>query len=185
MISKKGHKKMVASASQDVRQIEHRLVPDPMMTDAEYFERRRARPGPNVGKLSVPINMVELIGGLARIKDRTEQHEAVAARFRLLHDRAQLGGARATDYAAVRVDSSINTSVVGEIGERARRDYAEAVQFLGMIRSSLVERVVIYDMSLRRIAGGSGRASLRAGQELREALDDLAVHFQMASKRHP
>jgi hypothetical protein len=178
---RKGLRKMDAAISDGARHIERRLVPDPMMTDAEYFEQRRTRSGPHVGKVSAEINMIELIGGLARIRDRSEVQEAAAAKFRLLHERAQLGGARSIDYAAVRVDTSGAGDVV-EFGEAARRDYADAVRHLGMIRSSLVERVVVYDMSLRDIAGQGGRSKAKAKKGLQEALDDLAVHFRLAPK---
>lgn len=173
---------MDAGTIDGVRHVERRLVPDPMMSDAEYFEQRRTRSGPHVGKVSAEINMVELIGGLARIADRSEVQEAAAARFRLLHERAQLGGARAIDYTAVRVDTSGGGDAV-EFGERARHDYADAVRHLGLIRSSLVERVVVYDMSLRDIAGGGARARSRAKADLGDALDDLAVHFRLAPRR--
>jgi hypothetical protein len=183
MVSQKRLRKMAAVGADGGRQIEQRLVPDPMMTDAEYFERRRVRPGPNVGKVSADINMVELIGGLARVKNRTPLQEVAAARFRLLHERAHLSSARTMDYTAVRVDVSARSGGgAAEHGEQARRDYRAAVRHLGMLASSIVERVVIYDMSLREVAGGGGRASVLAGEALRQALDDLAVHFKLVSK---
>lgn len=173
---------MNAVAMDGVRLVEHRLVPDPMMTDAEYFEQRRTKSGPLVGKVSASMNMVELIGGLARIKDRTEVQEAAAGRFRLLHERAQIGGARAIDYGVARVDTSgSNYGLVVEFGEEARRAYSDAVRYLGMIRSSLVERVVVYDMSLRQVEPGR-RAQIKAKAALFDALDDLAVHFRFVAR---
>lgn len=184
MVSRKGLRKMDLVATDGVRQVERRLVPDPMMTDAEYFEQRRTKSGPHVGKVSAEINMVELIGGLARIRDRSDVQEAAAARFRLLHERAQLGGARSIDYAAPRVDTSGGGDAVA-FGEDARRDYADAVRHMGLVRSSLVERVVVYDMSLRDVAGQGGRNKARAKKGLQDALDDLAVHFRLAPKPRP
>ena len=102
-----------------------RLVPDPYLTDAEYFARRQKRSGANVGKVVVEINLAELIGGLARIAHNDAQEEA-AARFRGLFERAQIGGARAIDYSAVKVDTSGPSHLVFEIGERARAAYADA-----------------------------------------------------------
>lgn len=173
-----------APAWVDPREVGFRLVPDPSMTDAEYFHQRQAKSGPLVGKVTVAISMIELIGGLARIKDRSEAQEAAAAKYRLLHERAQIGGGRAIDYAAVKVDTSGQSgSASVEIGEDARRQYKDAVRYVGMTRSSLVERVVVYDQSISALAGKGSRARARATRDLLEALDDLAVHFRLASKR--
>lgn len=161
--------------------LERRWIQDPAISDAEYFHLRSTQSGPYVGKEFVPVNMLGLIGGLARIKDRSEVQVAAAAKYRLLHERAQLGGARSIDYAAVRVDTSGGGDVV-EFGEAARRDYADAVRYLGMLRSSLVERIVVHDMSLRDVAGQGGRGKAKAKQGLLSALDELAVHFKLAPK---
>lgn len=81
-----------------------------------------------------------------RIKGVTEPQEAAAAKYRLLHDRAQIGGARAIDHTAVRVDTSGQADVcIAEIGDDTGRQYKDAVRYLGMNRSSLVERIVVYD----------------------------------------
>lgn len=159
------------------RIVEIQMLPDPSMTDAEYFHQRRTKPGPFVGKAPVAVNLIELVGGFARFEDRTEAQMAAAARYRLLWERSQIGGARAVDISAIRVDKSgPPEDIAFMIGEDARREYRAAVQCLGMIRSALVESVVVHDRPLRQIASGS-RARARVGQELREALDDLAHHF--------
>lgn len=165
--------------------VEVRLVPDPSMSDAEYFHQRRTKSGPHVGKVGVAINMLELIGGLARIKGRSEHQEAAAARFRLLHERSQIGGARAMDYAKQRVDTSgPQQDISAEVGDDARRQYRDAVRCLGMVRSSLVERVVVHDQSISAVSGKGARARQRATLELLDALDELAVHFKLATRRH-
>lgn len=162
--------------------VEVRLVQDPAITDAEYFHQRQTKSGPYVGKVGVTINMLELVGGLARIRDRTELQEAAAAKYRLLHERSQIGGARAVDYAAVKVDTSgPSDSASAEIGEDARRQYKDAVQYLGMTRSSLVERIVVYDQSVSAVAGKGARARMTATRDLLDALEDLAVHFKFAT----
>ena len=163
--------------------IGERWVPDPGMSDAEYYHHRRTKSGPNVGKVEAKINMVELIGGLARL-ERSDTQEAAAARFRLVHERAQIGGARAIDYAAAKVDTSgPSDEMVEAVGAGARAEYSAAVRYLGMVRSSLVERVVVHDMSLGAVAGRSGAARARVRTELLAALDDLAVHFRLAAKK--
>ena len=138
-------------------------------------------------------NMMVLIGGFARISDRTEEQTLAAAKLRILHERAQLGGAKALDYGQVRVDTSGPTEeAVAEIGARARKEYMDAVQELGMLQSSVVERVVIHDMSLRELAatlelGDSGGARKAAKRQLFEAVNHLVEHFGLragAGARH-
>lgn len=161
----------------------HKMLPDPYLTDAEYFARRRTQLGPNVGKALVRVNMIELIGGLARIV-HTDTQEAAAARFRLVHERAQIGGARAIDYAMAKVDTSgPREEMVELVGAAARAEYSAAVRYLGMIKSSLVERVVVHDQSISSIAGRGMRDRRRVTADLLAALDDLAVHFRLAAKK--
>lgn len=163
--------------------IEDRLIPDPTMTDAEYFHQRQTKSGPQVGKVVASINMLELIGGLARIRGRSEAQEAAAGKFRLLHERAQIGGARAMDYAAVKVDTSgPSQDGSSDRGEDARRQYKDAVRYLGMVRSGLVERVVVHDQSISALAGKNSRARSKITEDLLAAIDDLAVHFKLANK---
>lgn len=165
------------------RIIGHRMVLDPAISDAEYYHLRQRLNGPNVGKVVAQVNLIELIGGLARIDGRTDLHEEVAARFRRTWESAQLGGARAIDYTQARVDTSgAGAMNLLEFGEWARADYSDAARFLGMVRSSLVERIVVHDQSLRAVAGKGGRAVGRIRLELFAALDDLAVHFQLAAR---
>lgn len=163
--------------------IETRLRPDPYLTDAEFYARRQRQLGPAAGYVPVRVNLSEAIGGLARIRHSQSQEEA-AAKFRGLWERAQIGGARAIDYAAVKVDTSgPSTTIVTDHGLAARRGYTAAVRHLGIASSSLVERVVIYDMPISRIAGIGARARARTTDALLVALDDLAVHFGLAQKR--
>ncbi len=165
------------------KHVSHRLVPDPSMSDAEYFEQRRTKSGPNVGKVMVAVNLGEMIGGLARLEHSDLQAEA-AMKYRNLFDRAQIGGARAIDYAAAKVDTSGPSDLaVFEVGAAARNDYSVTVRHLGLVRSSLVERVVCHDMSISSIAGRGMRARRRVTADLLAILDDLAVHFRLASKK--
>lgn len=160
-----------------------RMLPDPMLTDAEYFHKRRTKISENAGKAEVKISAVEWIGGLARLAHTDVQAE-VAAKYRMLHERAQLGGARAIDYSAVKVDTFGNANLdIADIGAGARSSYEDAVQFLGMIRSNLVERVIVHDMPVSQIAGSSARARSRTTRMLLDALDDLAVHFKLSARK--
>lgn len=163
--------------------IEHRLIPDPSISDAEYYHQRQIKSGPHVGKVSAPFNMLELIGGLARLKGASEMQIMAAAMYRKTFDRAQIGGARAVDYAAVKVDTSGpgGDPLAGRAVEALER-YKRAVRHLGMVRSSLVERIVCHDQNLTH-RGMGARARENAKAELFEALDDLAFHFQLTNKR--
>jgi hypothetical protein len=163
------------------RIIAARLVQDPSMSDAEYYHQRQIKSGPNVGKVMVQMNLVEYIGGLARLEGVSELQIMAAAEYRKAYDRAQIGGARAIDYAAVKVDTSgpqgdVLTPALVEALER----YKRATRFLGMIRSSLIERVVCHDEPLTS-RGMGARARARAKQELLTTLDDLAGHFKLQS----
>ncbi|KKB80796.1 hypothetical protein VW35_00885 [Devosia soli] len=165
------------------RIIEHRLVQDPGITDAEYYHQRQTKSGPHVGKVYVAMNMVEYVGGLSRLQGASEMQIMAAAKYRMAYDRAQIGGARAVDYAAVKVDTSgpredvLSGRMVDDL-----ENYKQAVRCLGMMRSSIVERVVCHDQSLTH-RGMGARARSRAKDELFAALDDLAVYFKLTTKR--
>lgn len=165
------------------RIIEHRLIPDPSMTDAEYWHQRQIKSGPNVGKTVVAMSMTEYIGGLARLKGASEMQIMAAAKYRMAFERAQIGGARAVDYAAVKVDTSgPNSDPLPARQVEALDRYKQAVRHIGMLRSALVERVICHDQSLTH-RGMGARARERAKTELFSALDDLAVHFSLTNKR--
>lgn len=164
--------------------IESRWVPDPSVTDAQFYHLKEQFPNSvRIGKMKADVKMTTLIGGFARIRGRTEAQTQAAARFRGLWERAQLGGAKAIDYGAVRVDSSgQGEDAIFEMGERARREYSSAVQRLGMIQSSLAEKVIVHDMSVHQVAkslgvGAGGAARERVTVEVREAVEALADHF--------
>ncbi len=165
------------------RIIEHRLVQDPSMSDAEYFHQRQLKSGPLVGKVGVAMNMIEYIGGLARLKGASEMQIMAAARYRNAYDRAQIGGAKAVDYTAVKVDTSgPREDILQGHHVDALEAYKEAVRCLGMLRSSLIERVIVHDQPLTH-RGMGARARAGAKDDLFSALDDLAVHFKLVTKR--
>lgn len=165
------------------------MVPNPLRTDATYRQELEEKPlEQQPGMIQVDVKMATLIGGFARVKGRTEAQTLAAARFRGLYERSQLGGPKALDYGAVKVDvSGPSESAVFEIGDQARREYIGAVQRLGMIKSSIVEKVVCHDMSVRDLAkaygaGEGGAARDRMTKQIREAIDDLTEHFGYAGR---
>lgn len=160
--------------------ISTRMRPDPYLTDAEFYVRRRTKSGPYAGMTAVQVNLSETIGGLARL-DHNDAQEAAAQRFKAIWEAALIGGAKAVDYAAVKVDTSgPRGDAVVEAGIHARMRYQDAVKFLGIIRSNLVERVVVHDVPISRIAGKGSRARAKTTADLLSALDDLAKHFSLA-----
>lgn len=160
-----------------------RWIQDPAMSDAEYFHQRQTKSGPYVGRVPVMTNMVEYVGGLSRLKGASEMQIMAAAKYRNAYDRAQIGGARAVDYEAVKVDTSgPREDVLAGRQVDALEAYKQAVRCLGMLRSSFVERVIVHDQPLTHRGMGS-RARERAKDELFSALDDLAVHFKLTMKR--
>jgi len=130
--------------------------------------------------IDVDKNMAILIGGLFRVKSRSEIQTLAAARYRDVYERSQLGGAKAIDYSVTRVDTSGSAHAsMSEMGEEARRLYGNAVAALGMFKSSLIERVVCDGMSIRelarRIEGNEGDAArTRITGHLLLALDEAA-----------
>jgi hypothetical protein len=165
------------------RIVQHRMVQDPAISDAEYYHQRQTKAGPHVGKVAVAMNMVEYVGGLSRLAGASEMQITAAAKYRLVYDRAQIGGAKAVDYAAVKVDTSgpSGDPLAGKVAD-ALEAYKKAVRFLGMERSALVERVVCHDQPLTS-RGMGARARGRAKDEFFLALDELAVHFKLTTRR--
>lgn len=164
-----------------------RMVENPLLTDAQFLALLDIKAADEMpGLIEVDMNMTTLIGGFARVKGRSEAQTLAAARFRGLYERSRIGGARAMDYSAVRVDTSgPSQEAVFEIGDRARREYISAVQFIGMINSNLVERVVCDEMSIRDLArmlgeGQGGAAFERIRTQLCRSIDLLVTHFGYA-----
>ena len=183
MAKRKKRKQQIAA----VVGIERRMVPNPLRTDATYLEELREKPiTEQPGKIEASVNMVTLIGGFSRIRNRTEAQTLAAARFRGLYERAQLGGPKSLDYSAVKVDvSGPSETAVLEIGEQARREYMGAVQRLGMIRSNIAECIIVHDLSVRELAtqigeGQGGAARDRTTKAIKDAVDELAEHFGYA-----
>jgi hypothetical protein len=89
---------------------------------------------------------------------------------------AQIGAARAIDYRVTKVDVSWSSGIAGEVGLDALNAYKAAKAYIGQDRATLLERVIVHDVSMRRMFPGS-RARDKAAAAVRSALDDLAEHF--------
>lgn len=132
-----------------------------------------------------PHNMVILIGGLARVKSRTEAQTLAAIRYNNLFERSQIGGARAIDYEAVKVDTSgPQQDQITASMDDARREATDARKALGKRAASIVDAVVINGSSIRRLAkilnyGDSGKARRKAEKELLDAMNVLVDFFKL------
>jgi hypothetical protein len=163
-----------------------RQVENPLDTDAQRLAALEAGED-GAGWIVAHVNLVTKLGGLARVKGLTREQQVAAAHYREVYERAQIGSARATDYEAVRVDGGGGGRDVVIDGAQARREYHLAVQQLGLWQSSVLEKVLCHDMSVREAAkmigegkGGAGRE--RTVKRLVEAVDVLVDYF--GPRRH-
>lgn len=173
--------------------IDRRHVPDPSMSAAEKLEQLDRFPNSRwTGWTKADVNLSTMIGGLARVRGKTEAQVQGATQFRNLAERALIGGAKAVDYSKARVDSSgptENAEIEGT--EDARRRYNAAVDRLGGPGSSrhvVAEMVIVHGKSIQQVAedlgmgtGGAAREKITA--EALAAADDLAKEFCYASDR--
>jgi hypothetical protein len=171
--------------------IEKRYVQDPMMTRAELLHQLDMAPNQRwVGHIKAEANMSILIGGLARVRRRTEAQTRGAGWFRDIAERAQLGGARAIDYTAARVDTSGPTETgVADAGADARAEYKRAREELGLgtLRLAVAERVVVEGETIAHVAeamgfGKGGAAREKLTSVALDAADILALISGNASK---
>lgn len=171
------------------RMVRSRLADDPSVTkglleavangevETKHEERK-----------NTPHNMVILIGGLARVKTKSEAQILAAIRYGNLFDRAQHSGARAVDYEQVKVDTSgPRQDQISADQDDARSALADARSALGPRHTSIMDMVVVGGMSVRSLAGKLGHGSggqgrHRAEQELMDAVDVLVKHFGLDPK---
>jgi hypothetical protein len=167
--------------------IEQRMIENPLTTDGLVDAALEAgEQGPRWTPAA--INLVTTIGGLARIKGLSDVQKAAAGRYRSLFERAQIGGAQAVDYAAVKVDVSGSGRDIVEDGAQARREYLIARRRLGPFNASLLERVICMEVSVREMARSLGEGSGDQGRQrtrrrLLVAVDELVSHFAQGSRR--
>lgn len=89
----------------DVRQ--HRQVPDPSMSDAEYLHQRSIAPHkPDIGKVWVQENPVTRIGALVFIRQRSKHHERAAEAFKNDYEALYGSGSPGIDPSRQQVDTS-------------------------------------------------------------------------------
>lgn len=99
----------------------------------------------HAGRERVRLDRRELMGGFCRFHG-TEAQEKAAARFKVIHERSQVGGAKAVDPGKEPVDGGgINPESVIELGADARREYNRLFNAIGRQDMIRLEFVVIGD----------------------------------------
>lgn len=162
------------------------LVPNPMITqgllDAVESGEVTTRHDRSSG---VMRNEVVLVGGLARVKGKTEAQFLAAARYCHLYETSQIGPLQATDYTQVRVDTSgPRQDHVTALQDDARGELDGARSAMGARAASIVDQVVVHGTSVRALAeklklGQGGQARRRLEKELLAALDVLVGYFRL------
>ena len=169
-----------------------RLVPNPMITqglldavaDGEVETQHQA-------SQMAAINQTLLVGGLARVKAKTEAHLLAAARYCHLYEVAQIGPTKATDYTQVRVDTSGPRQDPVTFSQDAQRaELAGAQKAMGARAASIVDQIVVFGLSVRALAeklkmGQGGQARRKLERELLDALDVLVDHFHLLPDDKP
>ena len=162
------------------------LVPNPMITqgllDAVESGEVETQHDRHSG---VMRNEAVLVGGLARVRGKSEAQFLAAARYCHLFETSQIGPLQATDYTQVRVDTSgPRQDQVSARQDDTRAELEAARAALGPRAASIVDQIVVHGTSVRALAeklkmGQGGQARRRLEKELLAALDVLVGHFRM------
>jgi hypothetical protein len=179
----------VVEAGEGKKVIEEALVPNPMITqgllDAVAEGEVTTQHDRHSGVLR---NQVVLVGGLARVKNKSDAQFLAAARYLSLYETSQIGPMKATDYSQVRVDTSgPRQDQVSASQDDTRAELEGARRALGARAASIVDQVVVYGLSVRALCeklkmGQGGQARRKLEKELLDALDVLVRHFRLLPK---
>ncbi len=165
--------------------VEDRYVPDPSMSRAELLHQIQQNPERRwVGHVKREVSMTTLIGGLARVKGRTEAQNKGAEHFRRVAEQSMLGGAKALDYARPAVDTSGQSAdAIAEANADSRREYDNASRRLDKCGLRVVaELMIVKGQSAREVAetlgvGNGGTARDKITTMVLRAADELADEF--------
>lgn len=168
---------------------DYRLVPDPSMSDAQFWhERHQAPDDPNVGMVLRRFELKTLIGGFAHYGG-AEHQIAAAAKFKRVYELAQVGGTKACDFTREPVDGGgPNPEAAIELGYEARKDIVNLQKRLGMEMFKRIERVVIGGTGptayVRKITGNprpSAKMVSRAKVEVRRIANNMAEYWKLST----
>lgn len=165
------------------------LVPNPMITQGlldavasgEVATKHEA-------SIMAAKNQVVLVGGLARVKGKTEAQFLAAAHYCHLYETSQIGPMQATDYSQVRVDTSgPRQDQVSASQDDTRAEMDSCRRALGARAASIVDQIVVHGLSVRSLCeklrmGQGGQARRRLERELLDALDVLVGCFNLLPK---
>jgi hypothetical protein len=167
------------------------LVPNPMITQGLLDAVASGEvETPHQASIMAAKNHVVLVGGLARVKGKTEAQFLAASKYCHLFECAQIGRMQATDYSQVRVDTSgPRQDQISASQDSSRAELAGARHALGPHAASIVDQVVIFGESVRSLAkklglGEGGQGRRRAEKELLAALDVLVKHFNLLPREN-
>lgn len=169
--------------------IQEQLVPAPLQTWAGFLHQLDTN-APNPGRERAMVDRRTLLGGFCRFHG-TEAQEKAAAKFKVIFERAQVGGAKAVDPSREPVDGGgINPESVIEMGADARRMYNMLFQRLGKPTMMMLEFVVIGDHGptayarwRHRNPRPDGRLVGQASVEMRGILEEVAVLLKLQNRR--
>jgi hypothetical protein len=124
----------------EARQLEDRIIDDPMMSDAELIHQR-SKGNRHAGKIGATGNAMTRIGALCYIKHRLRHHEMAAEWFKGAYEAIYGGGmAPAIDPGRIQVDTTITAH---DGGMAARLDGARSLQeVFGLIGNAARDRII-------------------------------------------
>jgi hypothetical protein len=176
---------------------EEDMVDNPLMTDAEHIAQRRRAEAKGksadelrkIGKEKVLRNMQTYIGAFGRYHG-TEAQIKAAAKFKSLHDRAQIGGGKACDPSVEPVDGGgVNSEAMFEIGADARSLWISTTIWLGRQDFDRFYSVIIAELGptayAKRRSGEivpDGRTINLYTEEVRDIAERLAVRWGYSGK---
>lgn len=172
-------------------EIRNRLVPDPMMTDAEYLhqknvERERAEamgrePRLSIGKVWVQENATARIGALCFIRRKEAHHEMAAERFKSLYEARYGAGNGSMDPGRVQVDTSPIAHDSGMAAKIDRTiDLRDAETQLG--KPAFDRLVALLVLCIPAGEGLSSRPRQRAVDAVLVDLDNLATVWRLMKR---
>lgn len=184
-----GRKGQAAMKHEPITDIVERKVDNPLRTWSQFLHELDTGVR-DAGQIPVAMNLRTLMGGFCRFHG-TEAQQKAAARLKTLHERAQVGAARAVDPSREPVDGGwTNPEANFEIGADARKAYIIAQELLGPVDFRRAEYVVIDEHGptayarwrLRGEREINGRQVGILQVEVRGIMDRLAVHWEYQSK---
>lgn len=178
-----------AQVNEDGPDIQEAWVDSPQTSWAQYLYELETG-SPRAGRERAMIDRKSLMGGFCRFHGTISQEQA-AARFKVIYERSQVGGAKAVDPSREVVDGGgVNPDSVIEIGADARSKYTMLVKALGVQTMQRLEFVVIGDKGPTAYARWRYRNSKpnerivgNGAVEMRGIVEQVAVLLKLQNRR--